>query len=274
VILHSADASDCNGVLDMSVIKINGRFFRLYPPEKFLGHAEKELALNPAETVFLIVDVYGLGFDPEKADEASEWSGMVSEHSKSREKEVIVKHIRPALDAARQVGLPVVYLSNSAPNIALSNSAYQEHKWDVLQVKKDELYAEDNIDPLEYHFGPSDVLKYSQIVAPRSGDYYVRKHVHSGFFDTRLDTLLRNLGCKTLVCAGFALDMCLGNTMIDALWRNYRVLLLRDCTYAIEIPGIDAPGSWTDRWILYTECAIGYTATSEMWIAACSNIDE
>jgi hypothetical protein len=57
--------------------------------------------------------------------------------------------------------------------------------------------------------------------------------------------------------------------MIDALWRNYRVLLLRDCTYAIEIPGVDEPGSWTERWILYVECAIGCTATSAAWIDAC-----
>jgi energy-coupling factor transporter ATP-binding protein EcfA2 len=150
-----------------------------------------------------------------------------------------------------------------------SDAQVQEQNWDTLHVVKDELYSEDNIDPLEYHHGPSNVLKYSQIVAPQAGDYYIRKHVHSAFFDTRLDTLLRNLGCKTLVCVGFALDMCLGNTMIDALWRNYRVLLLRDCTFAIEIPGIDAPGAWTDRWILYAESAIGYTATSETWIAAC-----
>jgi hypothetical protein len=74
---------------------------------------------------------------------------------------------------------------------------------------------------------------------------------------------------RHLVCVGFALDVCLGNTMIDALWRNYHVLLLRDCTYAIEIPGIDAPGAWTERWILYTECAIGCTATSTAWQEAC-----
>jgi ureidoacrylate peracid hydrolase len=255
----------------MAAIKIKGRYYRLYPPEEFLGYAEKEFELDLSETVFLVVDVYGLGFDPEpeRTGEASEWMGMVSEQSIEREKDIVVNHIRPALDAARGVSLPVVYVSNSAPRIALSKSAYQEQKWDTLDVNKDELYAEDNIDPLEYHHGDSDVLKYSAIVAPREGDYYIRKHVHSAFFDTRLDTLLRNLGCKTLVCVGFALDMCLGTTMIDALWRNYRVLLLRDCTYAIEIPGVDEPGAWTDRWILYHECAIGYTATSEAWVAAC-----
>jgi nicotinamidase-related amidase len=249
----------------MATIRIKGRYYRLYPPEKFLGYAEKEFELDTSETVFLIVDVYGLGFDPEDACESA-WE--VSPQYTQGVKRAIPR-IRSATDTAREVGLPVVYVSNSAPRIALSKSAYQEQKWDTLDLSKDELYAEDNIDPLEYHYGPSDVLKYSRIVAPQEGDYYIRKHVHSGFFDTRLDTLLRDLGCKTLVCVGFALDMCLGNTMIDALWRNYRVLLLRDCTYAIELPGVDEPGAWTNRWILYTECAIGYTATSEAWITAC-----
>ena len=68
-------------------------------------------------------------------------------------------------------------------------------------------------------------LVYCAAVKPRAGDYYIRKHVHSAFFDTRLDTLLRNLGCTTVVALGFALDMCVGTTMIDALWRNYRVVL-------------------------------------------------
>ncbi len=67
-----------------------------------------------------------------------------------------------------------MYTSNSAPNIALARSTYQEQKWDTLRLNKDELYAENNTDPLEYHHGPSDVLKYSQIIAPREGDYYVR----------------------------------------------------------------------------------------------------
>ena len=136
-------------------------------------------------------------------------------------------------------------------------------------MNKDELFHEDNVDAREYHSGPTGVLNYSKTIEPHEEDYFVRKHTHSGFFDTRLDTLLRNIGCKTLICAGFALDMCLGTTMIDALWRNYRVVLLRDCTRAFEIPGIDLQKSWTKRWILYVECAIGCTATAQQWIGAC-----
>jgi len=250
-------------------VRLAGRYFRMYPKHEFLGHTEKEFVLSPADTVFLLCDVYGLGYD--KGDQAvhSDWEGLVSAQSTSREGDIVRNAIRPALDAARAVGFPIVYVSNSAPRIALDRSAYGEQKWESLHVVKDEIYAERNIDPLEYHRGPSNVLDYSEVIAPRAGDYYVRKHVHSAFFDTRLDTLLRNLGVRNLVCVGFALDVCLGNTMIDALWRNYRVLLLRDCTYAIEIPGIDAPGAWTDRWILYVECAIGSTATSAAWITSC-----
>ena len=250
-------------------VRLAGRFFRMYPKHEFLGYAEKDLAFSPTDTAFLLCDVYGIGYDEGDQDVHSEWEGLVSGQSTSREGEIVRNAIRPALDAARAVGFPVVYVSNSAPRIAIKHSAYGEQKWDTLHVVKDEIYAEQNVDPLEYHAGPSNVLQYSAVIAPQEGDYYIRKHVHSGFFDTRLDTLLRNLGVRNLVCVGFALDVCLGNTMIDALWRNYHVLLLRDCTYAIEIPGVDEPGAWTQRWILYTECAIGCTTTSQAWQDAC-----
>ena len=252
-------------------VRLAGRYFRMYPKHAFLGHAEKQLVLTPADTAFLLCDVYGLGYDAGDGCVRSDWEGLVSGQSASREGEIVREHIRPALDAARAAGFPIVYVGNSAPRIALARSAYGEQKWETLHVVKDEIYAEQHVDPLEYHAGPSNVLSYSKVIAPRPGDYYVRKHVHSAFFDTRLDTLLRNLGVRHLMCVGFALDVCLGNTMMDALWRNYHVLLLRDCTFAIEIPGVDEPGAWTERWILYVECAIGCTATSKEWIAACDH---
>ena len=255
----------------MSFIDIKGKYFRMYPSGKHKGYANKNLSLEKSQTVFLIVDVYGLGFDshPESTEKSPAWEATSQFTDGER---AAISKIKKATDAARKLGLPIIYVSNSAPRIALEKSAYQEQKSSTLNVQKNELFAEDNIDPLEYHLGDSKVLKYSEIVAPKKGDYYIRKHTHSGFFDTRLDTLLRNLGAKTLVCVGFALDMCLGTTMIDALWRNYRIILLRDCTYAVELDGVDTPGSWTNRWILYVECAIGYTCTSGSWIRACNSV--
>lgn len=248
-------------------LRVSGRYYRMYPSGSFLGLAEKELVLDLAETAVVAVDIYG----PDGASNRN-YSGMLSDHSASESSTLIRERIAPALDAARSVGLPVIYLANSAPKIDLRESAYWESKWDTQHVDVDDLYSEDRVDPREYYNGDSNVLKYNRFSEPKNGDYFVRKHTHSGFFDTRLDTLLRNLRVRTLVCVGFALDMCLGATMIDALWRNYRVILLRDCTYAIELPGIDQPGAWTSRWITYVECAIGYTALGAAFVGECERI--
>jgi ureidoacrylate peracid hydrolase len=134
----------------------------------------------------------------------------------------------------------------------------------------EELFCEENIDPLEYVYGHSTYIKHAPVIAPEPDDYYIRKWVYSGFFDTRMDTLLRNLGVKTLFCAGFAGDICLLCTMIDAVYRNYRVILLRDCTQAVEIPEVDGTDfAFTKRIVLWAECYLGYTVTSDQFVAAC-----
>ena len=250
-------------------LTITGRYYRQYPPERFEGFAERDLDLGLDETVLLAVDIYG-------ADEPANrtFSGMGDEHSASMAQDIRATKIAPVLETARAAGIPVVYVANSAPRVALRHSAYWAQKWETLHVDKDDLFSEDVTDPLEYHHGTSEVLGYTPATRPQPGDYFIRKHTPSGFFDTRLDTLLRNLQARNLVCVGFALDMCLGATMLDGLWRNYRPVLLRDCTYAVELPGIDEPGTWTKRWITYVECAIGYTSTSDDFAQACQRLGE
>ena len=41
-------------------------------------------------------------------------------------------------------------------------------------------------------------MKYSKLLAPQPREACVRKHVYSSFYDTRLASLLRNRGVKTL----------------------------------------------------------------------------
>jgi len=45
-------------------------------------------------------------------------------------------------------------------------------------------------------------------LAPHPGDVRVDKHRMSGFWDTPLDSILRNLGAATLLLAGVNLDQC------------------------------------------------------------------
>lgn len=60
-------------------------------------------------------------------------------------------------------------------------------------------------------------------------DIHVSKRRFSGFFDTELDSVLRNMGVSTLFFAGVATDICVLATLQDAMYRGYDVLMVDDC---------------------------------------------
>jgi nicotinamidase-related amidase len=60
-------------------------------------------------------------------------------------------------------------------------------------------------------------------------DIHVTKHRFSGFYATELDSILRNIGVKTLFFAGVATDICVYATLQDAMFLGYDVFLLEDC---------------------------------------------
>lgn len=65
------------------------------------------------------------------------------------------------------------------------------------------------------------------VAAP--GDIHVAKYRMSGFPDTPLDSILRNLRVTTLLFAGVNLDQCVLCTLQDANFRGYDCLLVEDC---------------------------------------------
>lgn len=251
----------------MTTVTVPGRHYRIYPPPNYLGYETVDIDLESGETAFLIVDVYG---------QFEEAGGLPTglEYLYDGEWEIVADRIRPAKDAAKRLGIPCIYVSNSAPRIELSRSAFGIQRADNVGRQLDDLFAESVNDPLEYVAGSSTYIEYSEVIAPESDDYFIRKHVYSAFWDTRLDSLLRNLGIKNLVCVGFQADLCLMGTMLDALYRNYKLVLLRDSTLAGDIPEIDGTdGSFTKRIVLWMECNVGHTITSGEWIAACSGTE-
>ncbi|MET0541001.1 MAG: isochorismatase family cysteine hydrolase [Variovorax sp.] len=64
---------------------------------------------------------------------------------------------------------------------------------------------------------------------PGEQDIHVTKHRFSGFWDTELDSILRNIGVRTLFFAGVNADQCVMTTLEDASFLGYDVLMLRDC---------------------------------------------
>ena len=137
-----------------------------------------------------------------------------------------------------------------------------------LNTDMERMFAEDDVDPKEYHFGESDHVKISKLLQPRRSEYFIRKHVYSGFVGTRLDLLLRYLDIKNLFAVGFSADACLMTTVIDALWHDYKVILLRDCTLANDFPEEQADLLGTQRMIRMMESLYCVSVTSQEFIDA------
>jgi nicotinamidase-related amidase len=250
------------------MLNLKARYYRWFPAEEHLGYARDELQIHRAETAFVLVDVYLPDIDREVNGAPREEEKVALSLKDYRLwRDITLEHIGPALSAARGAELPVIYVTNSGPRIALGRSAFADKLRQSLASEMEGAFTEDCVDPLEYHYGPAKQLQFP--VAPQPGDFYIRKHTYSGFFETRLESLLRNLRVRNLICVGFRLDACLMSTVLDALYRNFKVILLRDCTLASELPHeIDAL-EFTKRMLLWFEALVGVTVDSQDFIAAC-----
>ena len=60
-------------------------------------------------------------------------------------------------------------------------------------------------------------------------DIKVDKHRISGFWDTPLDSILKNLGIKSILFAGCNTDQCVLHTLTDANFLGYGCVMLEDC---------------------------------------------
>lgn len=61
-------------------------------------------------------------------------------------------------------------------------------------------------------------------------DIHVAKYRMSGFWDTPLDSILKNLGKTTIFFAGVNADQCVMATLQDANFLGYDCILVEDCT--------------------------------------------
>lgn len=69
----------------------------------------------------------------------------------------------------------------------------------------------------------------ADLLRPEAHDYFVLKPKHSGFYSTSLEVLLRYLGARQLVLAGFAGNICVLYTANDAYMRDLRLFVPQDC---------------------------------------------
>jgi ureidoacrylate peracid hydrolase len=171
------------------------------------------------------------------------------------------------LDAARQGGLPVVFLkmgfrpdlSDLGPDHATNR---QRHVFlgvgetvDAPDGRSSRVLVRDTwnteiVDELE----------------PAPEDYIVYKHRFSGFFQTELEDVLRGLGVRDLIFTGCTTSICVESTIRDAMFRDFRCLLLEDCT--AEPIGAAAGRTNHEASLLVIETLFGWVATSTALVDA------
>ncbi len=248
-----------------NIIKLKGRYWSTNktPNGKYIrnlfGYRYEDLQLDLNETAFLLVDVYGKGYDEEDPIPEPEDTPFGTTDLFLIEKEIINKKIKPALSIARDRNFKIIYIENRYdPYLADENSEFGifiKRFWG-LSVKE----------------CLSRQLQYSKVIAPKEGEFVIQKRFYGAFTNTELDHLLRNLGIKNLICAGFAADICLFFTLYEAWTHNYKVVLLRDATLALELTDECAKNlTKTKDSVEFIEKYIGHTVTVQEFIESCKD---
>lgn len=117
----------------------------------------------------------------------------------------IVPKLRELLDSARENNIPIFYLvdthSKEDPEIFL---------WGEHAMKGE---------------AGSNIISE---LAPKEGDYIIKKRVYSGFFETDLEEKLRELNIDTLYLTGTSTHICVLHNSADGFYRGFKIVVVSD----------------------------------------------
>jgi nicotinamidase-related amidase len=77
--------------------------------------------------------------------------------------------------------------------------------------------------------------EFVRSLLPDSDDYFVLKPMHSAFYMTPLEVLLRHLQVETLILTGLTSASCITVTAHDANMRGFDIYIPRDCSCACNV---------------------------------------
>lgn len=180
----------------------------------------KKLRLDLAKAAMLVVDMQNDFCHPEG------WLAHIGvDVTPARTPIELLQALLPELRAA---GVPIIWLNwGNRPDL-LNISAGLRHVYNPTG---------DGVglgDPLPKRNAPvltagSWAAAVVDELVQEEGDIRVDKYRMSGFWDTPLDSILRNLGRTTLFFGGVNVDQCVMVTLQDANCLGYDCILLKDC---------------------------------------------
>ncbi len=133
---------------------------------------------------------------------------------RSPQAERIVPNVRRIVEKAREVKVPVIHVVDAH----LPTDIEVRVIWGHHAMKG------------------SPEARIIEELEPRTDlEFVLEKRWYSGFRDTGLDVLLRDLNVSELIVTGIATNVCVLHTVADAVYHRYRVYVVRDATAAIGI---------------------------------------
>jgi nicotinamidase-related amidase len=224
------------------------------PPRPLTLDTEtKQVTLDLNKTACLVIDMQNDFCHPHG------WLGSIGVDVTPAQRPVApLQQLLPALRAA---GVPIVWVNwGNRPDL-LNISAGLRHVYNPTGA------GVGLGDPLPANGAPvltkdSWAAAVIDELAPDPEDIWVDKYRMSGFWDTPLDSILRNLGKTTLLFAGVNIDQCVLATLQDANFLGYDCLLLRDCS------ATTSPNYCFQATIYNVNQCFGFVADSSALVAA------
>ena len=166
------------------------------------------------------------------------------EHAKSQN---VVQNVKELAAAARKAGVPVIHIwyivEQGATGLKQNAPLFQGVKEGNGLVRG------------SWGAAPAEGLE------PQPGDHVVEKMRMNGFYETRLDILLRGLGVETLIVSGAWTNMSIEHTARHAADAGYRVVVASDGTSTVS-------DEWHHAALSYAMQNVGVVATCDEIAAA------
>lgn len=189
------------------------------PKPVFLRAGPQDLVVDLAESAFIVVDMQN---DFCAKGGYLDYRGV--DYTLDRKP---IQPIARTVPLLRDVGVPIVWLNWGVRPDLLNTSP------SLLHAHTPDGQGAGLGEPIP---GGAPILREgswgAQIVdelVPDPRDIHVTKYRFSGFWDTPLDSILRNLGIRTLFFSGVNADQCVMTTLQDAMFLGYDCIMVEDC---------------------------------------------
>ena len=129
----------------------------------------------------------------------------------------VAGNIKILLDECRKRGIPVIYANDAF----LPAEAPIDHHFKLFGV---------------HAIKGTTSSEVIDMLAPGENDFVIEKKIYDGFYNTRLDSILREMKVDTVMVTGTWTDACVKHTVMGAWARLYQPILPED---AVTSPNED-----------------------------------